>query len=145
QDLETVHGQIGQLQTGMSGVHHKMIDVDGSLGRVEKQLTRIYDPVVKIKEPVIAMDKPVRNVQSNIDSLTSDLKGLKNTVTFTTTAILVAVLCIGLLIVCGTPLAGFIVWKKRVKIMKMLGGNHHDLENLQRAPKKIEAEAARGR
>ncbi|MBX9671405.1 MAG: hypothetical protein K2X93_27700 [Candidatus Obscuribacterales bacterium] len=86
---------------------------------------------------LVAMSGPVKNVNSSIKSLTSDMKGLKETVTFTTTAIFVAVLGIGLLIVVGTPIAGFVVWRNRVSIMKLVGGDSRDVRKLQREGSKL--------
>jgi len=141
QDMVTVSGQMGGIRDGITDVNGKMHDVNGSLGRVEHSLNKIYTPVVKLKEPVVEMAKPVRNMHGNIQTLRSDMHGMKEVVSFTSTAILVAVLGIGALVVIGTPIAGLLVWKHRSTIMRKLGGTQQDVNEMQREGRKAKRAA----
>lgn len=142
QDMVNVHGQMGEIHQDISGVRQQTANVDKSLGKVEHNLNRIYEPVVKLKEPVVAMAGPVNNVRGNLQTLKSDMKGLKEVVSVTSTAILVAVIGAGLLVVIGTPIAALLVWRNRSRILKMMGSSQREIKAMQRDTQKVEEKAA---
>jgi chromosome segregation ATPase len=112
--MTTMHGDINNIHTGMNSV-------DKRIAHMERQLGQMYEPIVELKNPVIALKDPVTGVGDQLTTLKSDLKELKQVVSFTTTAILAAVLITGVLIVIGTPIAAIFVWRHRRWIMQKIG------------------------
>lgn len=114
QKMTTMHGDITKINSGMNSV-------DRRIAHMERQLGQMYEPIVELKNPVIALRDPVKGVGNQLATLKNDLKELKQVVSFTTTAILAAVLMVGVLIVVGTPIAAIFVWRHRRWIMQKLG------------------------
>lgn len=114
QKMNTMHGDITKINSGMNSV-------DRRIAHMERQLGQMYEPIVELKNPVIALKDPVKGVGNQLTTLKSDLKELKQVVSFTTTAILAAVLMVGVLIVVGTPIAAIFVWRHRRWIMQKFG------------------------
>jgi chromosome segregation ATPase len=112
--LKTMHGDITNINTGMGSV-------DRRIAHMERQLGQMYEPIVELKNPVIALKDPVKGVGDQLTTLKADLKELKNVVSFTTTAILGAVVLVGVLIVVGTPIAALFAWRHRRWIMQKFG------------------------
>lgn len=112
--MTTMHGDITKINSGMNSV-------DRRIAHMERQLGQMYEPIVELKNPVIALKDPVKGVGDQLTTLKSDLKELKQVVSFTTTAILAAVLMVGVLIVVGTPIAAIFVWRHRRWIMQKFG------------------------
>lgn len=128
QDMQQVDSTMGEVNAKMSTMHgdinniHKgMNSVDRRIAHMERQLGQMYEPIVELKNPVIALRDPVKGVGDQLTTLKSDLKELKQVVSFTTTAILAAVLIVGVLIVIGTPIAAIFVWRHRRWIMTKFG------------------------
>jgi hypothetical protein len=69
------------------------------------------------------------------------MKDLKEVVGITSTAILIAVIGAGLLVVIGTPIAALLVWRNRSKIMKMMGSSRGEIKAMQRDTQKVEEKA----
>lgn len=112
--MTTMHGDITNINTGMGSV-------DKRIAHMERQLGQMYEPIVQLKNPVIALRDPVLGVGTQLTTLKSDLKELKDVVSFTTTAILAAVLITGVLIAVGTPIVALFAWRHRRWIMQKLG------------------------
>ncbi len=112
--MTVMHGDITNINTGMGSV-------DKRIAHMERQLGQMYEPIVQLKNPVIALKDPVLGVGNQLTTLKADLKELKDVVSFTTTAILAAVLITGVLIVVGTPIVALFAWRHRRWIMQKLG------------------------
>ncbi len=112
--MTTMHGDITNINTGMGSV-------DKRIAHMERQLGQMYEPIVQLKNPVIALKDPVLGVGNQLTTLKADLKELKDVVSFTTTAILAAVLIVGVLIAVGTPIVSLFAWRHRRWIMQKLG------------------------
>ncbi|MBA3995528.1 MAG: hypothetical protein C0469_18575 [Cyanobacteria bacterium DS2.3.42] len=112
--MTTMHGDITNINTGMGSV-------DKRIAHMERQLGQMYEPIVQLKNPVIALKDPVLGVANQLTTLKADLKELKDVVSFTTTAILAAVLITGVLIAVGTPIVALFAWRHRRWIMQKLG------------------------
>lgn len=112
--MTVMHGDINNINTGMGSV-------DKRIAHMERQLGQMYEPIVQLKNPVIALKDPVLGVGNQLTTLKADLKELKDVVSFTTTAILAAVLIVGVLIAVGTPIVALFAWRHRRWIMQKLG------------------------
>ncbi|MDZ4836632.1 MAG: hypothetical protein SGJ27_22875 [Candidatus Melainabacteria bacterium] len=133
-----VSDQVGEIRNDMTGIQGSMSNVDGKLERMEKKLGKIYEPIAALNDPVTGIAEPVKRLQGNIHTMTGDLKGMKDVVGGTSTAILIAVIGVGLLIVVGSPIAAMIVWKYRSTIIKKIGGSQKDIDELQQASNKAQ-------
>ena len=112
--MDTMHDDITNIHTGMKSVDHR-------ISHMEHQLGAMYKPLVQLKDPVIALKDPVLGVDNQLTTLKTDLKELKQVVSFTTIAILAAVLITGVLIAVGTPIVALFAWHHRRWIMQKLG------------------------
>lgn len=121
QDLVKVQGKMQTLHGDINGVHHGMQHVERHIERIDKSLERIAVPVGQLARPVVALQKPVKAVDGQLKSLNGDLHEMKDTLAYTTSAIFVAILVLGALVVFGTPVAGLFVYKHRSVIMQKLG------------------------
>jgi len=121
QDLVKVQGRMQTLHGDIDGIHHDMRNVEGHIERIDKSLERIAIPVGQLARPVVALQKPVKAVDGQLKALNGDLHEMKDTVGYTTSAIFVAILVLGALVVFGTPVAGLFVYKHRTVIMQKLG------------------------
>lgn len=121
QDMVSVQDEMKVMHTDINNIRSGMKGVDSRLGHIEGQLDKMYEPIVALQEPVVALKNPVVGVGSQLTTLKSDLKELKDVVSFTTRAILLAVIAVGILIVLGTPVAALFAWRHRRTIMEKLG------------------------
>lgn len=144
QDLVNVQGQVSEVRTGIHGIHNKMGGVDKRLGRMEHKLTQIYQPIAELNDPVRGISEPVKRLHGNMVSITTDLNGMKGVVGSMSTAIIVAVVIIGLLVVVGTPVACLVAWKHRTWLLKKIGGTEKDVADLQHAANKVKSKTGAG-
>jgi chromosome segregation ATPase len=132
QDLVEVQGKMQTLHGDIDGVHRGMQHIERHIDRIDTSLGRIAVPVGELAKPVMALQKPVKAVDGQLKALKSDLHEMKDTVTFTTSAIFIAILGLGALVVFGTPVAGLYVLRHKTAIMNKLG---------QKGPVKEESKA----
>ncbi len=121
QDLVEVQGKMQTLHGDIDGVHRGMQHIERHIDRIDTSLGRIAVPVGELAQPVMALQKPVKAVDGQLKALKSDLHEMKDTVTFTTSAIFIAILGLGALVVFGTPVAGLYVLRHKTAIMNKLG------------------------
>lgn len=120
EDMGGVQQEMKVMHEDINRIHEGMHDTNTKISHIESQLTRMYGPVSELKNPVIALKKPVTGVGDQLTTLKSDLKELKDVVGLTNTAILIAVLGVGFLIVVGTPLVAIMAWRHRHWIIEKL-------------------------
>ena len=144
QDLVNVQGQVSQVRTGIHGIHNKMGGVDKRLGRMEHKLTQIYQPIAELNDPVRGISEPVKRLHGNMVSITKDLNGTKSVIGSMSSAIIAAVVIIGLLVVVGTPVACLVAWKHRTWLLRKLGGTEKDVAELQHAASKVNSKTGAG-
>ncbi len=119
--MDQVNAKMNQMHGDINNIHTGMKSVDGRIAHMERQLGQMYEPIVQLKNPVIALKDPVLGVGNQLTTLKADLKELKDVVSFTTTAILAAVLIVGVLIAVGTPIVALFAWRHRRWIMQKFG------------------------